>query len=312
MLAVCERIVFLRFRYSHILMNAQRLVFIVNPIAGGKNKEGFAGWIRDFFSKEAWQIDIHYTQAPGDATELSRRAIEQPCRAVVAVGGDGTINEVAQALLGTPVPLGVVPFGSGNGLARHFGIPLRPQKALALLKQGKTICMDVGRINGKVFLCTTGIGFDAAVSERFASYQARGFMTYVRSTLEVFATYRPEEVEIDWGEGRHAYSIFSATVANISQYGNNAYIAPQATADDGYLDLCLLKPFPKWKMPLVGGALFVKKLPAFSFYEHRCVKQVTFYRKRAAVSHLDGENVYEGNRLHVEIEPRALHLIVPR
>lgn len=293
-------------------MKKQRLVFVINPIAGGKNKEAFAGWIHRFFPEERWQIETHYTGAPGEAVALSKRAIEQECRAVVAVGGDGTINEVAQALTGTPVPLGVVPFGSGNGLARHFGIPLHPKRALALLERGTSVRMDVGRLNGKLFLCTTGIGFDAAVSERFASYKARGFMTYVRSTLEVFAGYRPEEIEIDWGEGRRVCTVFSATVANISQYGNNAYIAPQASANDGYLDLCLLKPFPKWKMPAVGMALFTGQLPRFDFYEHRRVKKVTFYRKEPAVSHLDGENAYEGTTLEIEVEPQVLSVIVPQ
>ncbi|NIK72553.1 YegS/Rv2252/BmrU family lipid kinase [Thermonema lapsum] len=293
-------------------MKTQRIVFIINPIAGGKSKDAFCRQIRGFFAEDEWQIEIHSTRMPGDATVLARQAIAQPCRAVVAVGGDGTINEVAQALINTNIPLGVLPFGSGNGLARHFGIPLKAEEALKLLISGKPQAIDVGQVNEKLFLCTTGIGFDAAVSERFASYKARGFMTYVRSTLETFATYRPEEVEIDWGEGRRAYTVFSATVANISQYGNNAYIAPVASADDTYLDLCILKPFPKWQMPLIALALFTKQLPRFAFYEHRRVKKVTFYRKQAAVSHFDGENAYEGKELHIEVRPQALHLIAPQ
>lgn len=286
------------------------VVFIVNPVAGGKDKKHFAQWLKRGVDKRRWHVCMHTTHAVGEAKYFAEQALANGADRVVAVGGDGTVNEVAQVLAHTPTALGVVAWGSGNGLARHFRLPLDPRQALLRVMQGNVRYIDAGSINGKLFLCTTGIGFDAAVSARFAQYQVRGFHTYVRSTIEVFWRYEPETLELDWGEGRQARRVFSVTIANITQYGNNAYIAPMASAEDGWLDLCLLHPFAKWMMPKVAVSLFSKRLPQCSFYEHHRVQQLSIHGEGPLALHLDGENYVFGTELFIKVVPRCIKLLV--
>ncbi|MDX1903175.1 MAG: diacylglycerol kinase family lipid kinase [Thermonemataceae bacterium] len=286
------------------------LHFIINPISGGKSKKKLVELIEKSFQEPDYHIEILFTERENHATVLTKAALERGAEGVVAVGGDGTINEVAQVLIGTEVALGIIPYGSGNGLARHLNTYVSPQKAIEIIKKQHKKEIDVCKINEKSFLCTSGVGFDAYVSSLFAQSGKRGFQTYVESTLKAFFGYEPEQYILETEEGTREVEAFSVTFANASQYGNNAFIAPQAKIDDGFLDVCIVKPFPKWQMPKVGLDLFTKSLPNTSYYETFRTKSITLKRKKGGAVHLDGENYAFGDELRVSIEPRSLQVLV--
>ena len=287
----------------------QKLHFVINPISGGKSKDKLVKLIEGYFPEGAYNITISFTEREGHATEITKQALQNAADSVVAVGGDGTINEVAQALIGTETALGIIPFGSGNGLARHLNMYCPPKQSFEIIKNARKKTIDTCLVNGKPFLCTSGVGFDAYVSSLFAKAGKRGFRTYVESTLKAFFQYEPERYIVETDAESFEVDAFSITFANASQYGNNAFIAPQANIEDGFIDVCILKPFPKWQMPKIGLDLFLKSLPKTKYYQSFRVKQVSLKRKQAGAVHLDGENYSLGEQLEVAILPQSLYVL---
>ncbi len=248
----------------------------------------------------------------GHATALAKEAVEEKFNVVVAVGGDGTMNEVAQALMYTQTHLAVVPFGSGNGLARHLGIPMDTLASLQLINNSRVILADACTVNGQPYFCTSGVGFDAHIGYLFAESTSRGFSTYAKTTLREFTNYTAQSYGL-WVDGKYVEDThaFMITFANASQYGNNAYIAPQASIEDGYMDVCIMRPFPFWAVPLIAFRIFNKtadKLPWWSTY--RC-KTAKVQRKEGGVIHLDGEPGNAGPEVDFAVVPHVLHVRVP-
>ncbi len=228
-------------------MPAHRITFIINPVAGGRDKGKFEQKLKAIFGDGNHEIETSYTLYPSHAYEFARHEAARGTAIVVAVGGDGTINEVARALIGTDTVLGVIPFGSGNGFARHFGLPLSVNKALKTLKTGHPRSIDVGYINGKPFFCTSGMGFDAETGYFFSHYDKRGFLSYALSFLRVFRDYHPVNYTIRVNGTVRKFEAFFINIANISQFGYHFYVAPGASTEDGFLDLVVVRKFPKWK-----------------------------------------------------------------
>lgn len=285
-------------------------LFIINPKSGTVSTRQRAQVI-ELIERKATahrkNIEIVFTQKAGHATELARNAALKNVGVVVAVGGDGTMNEIAKSLIDTNTTLGILPMGSGNGLARHLGIPMDGGRAIDRIFQGKTALIDAGIINTMPFFCTAGFGFDAFVADRFARQPTRGLATYVQTSLTSLSAYEPQNYVVN-GEPK---KLFAMTFANASQYGNNAYVAPQANASDGLLDLVLLRPFPLFMFPNVSARLFLKSLPHSRFID-------TFEASRAVVEaesnfliHYDGEPLQLAtNRLEVSINPKCLNVIL--
>lgn len=191
-------------------------------------------------------------------------------------GGDGTINEIARSLVHTDTALGIIPCGSGNGLARHLHIPMEPKKALEVLNEGCLDTIDYGKINGTDFFCTCGVGFDAFVSLKFAHAGKRGLLTYLEKTLQESLKYQPETYELETENGVSKYKAFLIACGNASQYGNNAYIAPQATLTDGLLDVTILEPFTVWMYPLLLSSYLIKLLIRTAGSRHSVVRSCVF------------------------------------
>jgi YegS/Rv2252/BmrU family lipid kinase len=206
--------------------------FIVNPNAGSKNKAKYTKLIQLIKSNDAHSI--WETTEPLEAVDFAKKALEQGATRIIAVGGDGTINEVASVLVGKSIPLGIIPVGSGNGLARHLNIPLNYKKAFQKALVGATIKIDVGHINNRPFFCTAGVGFDAAVAHRFANSKGRGLVNYIKATIITLFKYKPILVSIN---NAHVENIFSLSIANANQFGNNAFISPFSNIQDGQLEL---------------------------------------------------------------------------
>ena len=225
------------------MTDKKKIVFVVNPISGTQSKKAILKWIDERMDQSIYDYSIVKTEYAGHATQIAASAVENKIDVVVAIGGDGTINEIARSLVHSETALGIIPCGSGNGLARHLRIPMEPKAAIDIINQGNRLSIDYGKINNIPFFCTCGVGFDAFVSLKFADSGKRGLLTYLENTLHESLTYKPETYEIENEEGTMKYKAFLIACGNASQYGNNAYITPQASLTDGLMDVTIMEPF---------------------------------------------------------------------
>ena len=285
------------------------ILFILNPKSGVQSKIAFPKLIENNIDKSKFDIAIEETKFKGHASLLANEAVAENIDVVVAVGGDGTVNEIGSSLVGTNVALGILPSGSGNGLARHLGIPLVIKEAVEFINKASVVTVDYGKINGAPFFCTCGIGFDALVSYAFSKGKRRGLVGYVNNALQSVVNYEPEryEIETEWGcDTREAFLI---AFGNAAQYGNNAYIAPQASMRDGMLTVTVLKPFPMVEAPIILGQLFNNSLYNNEHIETKNVRWIKIRREKHGVVHFDGEPMMMGAELFVEIVPGGLNVL---
>lgn len=290
---------------------ARPFVFIVNPVAGPRLKVSIADLLaREFPDSTEF---IYTTRFRGHARKIAKQRIREGFQTLVAVGGDGTVNEVASALVDKPARLGIIPTGSGNGLARSLGIPLHFQEALDVLKSGTDKRIDAGKVNKRYFFCTCGTGFDAMVGRQFNSERHRGWFTYIRATFWRFFSYRPKVYSLRANHRKIKIRAFQITFANAGQYGNNAYIAPQAVMDDGLLDMCIVRPFPKVSTLSLGIRLFFRNIDQSRYLEVIRVKKAMVKRqgKKRIRLHADGEPLRSKKRMEVSVLKRALIVIAP-
>ncbi|GAB3340817.1 YegS/Rv2252/BmrU family lipid kinase [Larkinella ripae] len=285
------------------------LLAIVNPLSGTASVARKQQWI-DFLLKKAAESgftpEAHFTQYAGHATELAAEAVRRGIRRVIVIGGDGTMNETARVLLHTATALGIVPVGSGNGLARHLKLPLDPRKAIERAINGRPVIIDSGRINEHAFFGTTGIGFDAHVAQAFARQPVRGLQTYIRTTYRAFWNYQPATYQID----QQRLTLFSVTIANAGQFGNNAWIAPKANVADGLLDVCLLKPFSRAAAGMLAWQLFNKTLDQSDYLTVQPSRSVTVQGEEPLLIHVDGEPLQlSTDTARVQVVPSSLLVV---
>ncbi|HXC04120.1 MAG TPA: YegS/Rv2252/BmrU family lipid kinase, partial [Bacteroidia bacterium] len=243
--------------------------------------------------------------------ELFRKALEGDYETVVAVGGDGTVNAVASALSGTSKKLGIIPLGSGNGLARHLGIPLDPVKALHMLGTAQTKLIDTCLLNGKTFFCTAGVGFDAHIGKLFAESRKRGMETYASMTIREIFSYIPHQYRLTVDGKEYEHDAFVVAFANAAQYGGNAFIAPLADIQDGLIDISIIKPFPILKGIPMAWRLFNKTLDRSSAVILLRGKHIVLEREKTGPVHYDGEPDIMGEKLEISIIPASLRVLVP-
>ena len=287
----------------------EKVLFVINPVSGNKSKKNIPDLIKQKFDENDYDVKIVFTQFAGEATQLVKKYINKGYKKIVAVGGDGTVNEVASGIVETEAVLGIIPLGSGNGLARHLKIPLKPQKALDLIKNAKPTKIDYGKINDRKFFCTTGVGFDAHIGHVFSKLDGRGFVNYIKATVSEFKRYQPKRYEISMNGTTIMRDAFLITFANASQYGNNAHIAPKADISDGKLDVAILRRFPLITAPGIGARLFLKNIDKSPFIETYKCDSIILKRKDADVIHFDGEPEEMGEVLNVKIVPDGLNVL---
>lgn len=290
----------------------KKISFIINPISGTQGKEQVLKWIDERLDKEKYAQEVVYTERAGHAVEIASQKAREGVHAVVAIGGDGTINEIARSLVHTQTALGIIPCGSGNGLARHLQIPMEPKKAIDIINEGLIDVIDYGKINEVPFFCTCGVGFDAFVSLKFSKAGRRGPLTYLEKTLLESLKYRPETYELEMDGSTLRYKAFLIACGNASQYGNNAYIAPQATLTDGLLDVTILEPFTVLDVPSLSFQLFNKTIDQNSRIKTFRCQTLRIHRSKPGVVHFDGDPMMMGNNIDVKIIQKGLQVIVPR
>jgi len=288
----------------------KKILFIINPCSGTTSKRVIPEFITQNINHDLFDIDIHMTQGPGDATTMAHAASERSVDAVVAVGGDGTVNEVARGLVHTHTALGIIPCGSGNGLARHLLIPRDIKKSLGIINDFVVHDLDYCVINDMPFFCTCGMGFDAFVSQKFAEAGKRGPVTYVQKVLEEGLKYKPETYILKDDTGTQSYKAFLITCANASQYGNNAYIAPQASMSDGLMDVVIMEPFNVLEAPQIAIDMFSKTLDKSSRIKTFRTKHLTIHRQEPGVIHFDGDPAMTGKDIDVHVEEKGIRIIV--
>ena len=289
-----------------------RTCFIFNPTAGTSRRADFPALLTQHLGPPArGDYELRPTEGPGHATELARAAAQAGCRVVVAVGGDGTVNEVGQGLLHQQhTAMGIVPRGSGNGLARHLKVPLNLGAAVRRLRQPTFSRMDVGRVNGRPFFCTAGLGFDARVSQLFARAGSRGLSTYLRVTLREYRTFEPVPVVVETNGVTLRTDCYVLAFANASQYGNNAYIAPQADLRDGLLDMCLLDALPPWRAVQVVLGMALGTLPRTGGAAYSHTRHATVRAAAPLGCHADGDYLGHATEYTFDLLPLALEVAV--
>ena len=291
-------------------MEKLKIVFIVNPKSGTKNKEGLPALIDAILDKERFEPTIIFTQYAGHGRELAARLVKEKYEYIIACGGDGTMNEVASELVHTDSVFGIIPYGSGNGLARHLSIPMSPKKALQQINNHTIKLMDYGLAGETKFFCTCGAGFDANISHKFATQGKRGFLTYLKTTVKEYFNYKPCIYVLKNDEIEITQQAFLVTFANASQYGNNAFIAPRASTSDGLLDVCILKPFSLFYVPWLASLLFLRKIDKSKHITIVRAKEITLTRKNAGAFHLDGDPVEKEKEVRVKVVAAGLKVLV--
>lgn len=284
--------------------------FILNPTAGPSQRHDMPALIAAHFGALEADYVIWPTTHAGHAVDLARTAADGGFRVVVAIGGDGTVNEVGRGLLGTGAALGIVPQGSGNGLARHLGVPLRLPEALARLAAPDFSRMDVGSINGHPFFCTAGLGFDAHVSQHFAQAGTRGLSTYVRVTFREYRRYASTPVRVEMNDTVLETNCYVLAFANASQYGNNVYIAPRANLRDGLLDLCLIDNMPVLRALTVSVGMALGNLPQTKAADYYRTAQARVLAENPIGFHADGDYLGHATEFEVRLTPLALEVAV--
>ena len=290
--------------------NKRHITFIINPISGTHTKKQLPQLIGEIIDAEKFTYDIRNTEYAGHAAEMARQCVADGVDIVVAIGGDGTVNEVARSVVHSKTALGIVPCGSGNGLARHLCIPLDVRKALELINRCDTEDFDYGVINGQPFFCTCGMGFDAFISLKFAESGKRGPITYVENVLKEGLKYRPETYELIDESSTHRHKAFLIACANASQYGNNAYIAPGATMKDGLMDVIIMEPFDTLDAPQIAADLFMKTLGNNSKIKTFRTRSIKIHRDHPGAIHYDGDPMMTDRDVEVHIEHLGIRIIV--
>jgi len=294
-------------------MTHARARFIFNPRSGHNARNPWLlGRARDFIAEHRLDASVVPTERPRHATELARRALDEGCDLVVAIGGDGTMNEVAAALVGTSATLGLIPCGSGNGLGRHLGLPGPGKGAFRALLAGHTRLIDTGLADGHPFFNAMGFGFDAEISARFNSLASRGLPAYARTTLRTLFGYRPDEYTVRADGVRELRTrAFLVAVANSNQYGNDCFIAPRARVDDGLLDLTVVRRLTPFNALPLAERLFTKRIDGSPSVTRLRAARFVIERAAPGLLHTDGEVRECGARIEVRVLPASLRIAAP-
>ena len=285
--------------------------FIINPISGITNKLNYDIKIDKYFMGSKIKPIIEFTKRGGHATEIAIKFVNQSLDAIVVIGGDGTVNEVVNGIGDSGIPMGIVPSGSGNGLARHIGVSLNFRRALEIIKQGFVQSIDIIEINDKLSINVSGLGFDALVAHKFQNIDKRGLVSYIKIIVSEFMVYKPQRYKITIDGKKIERDAFLISIANSSQFGNNAFISPNASLLDGKMDICIVKPFLKIESPLVIEQLMTGRLDKGRYLEVIRAKEVVISQD-SDVFHIDGDPFENGRMINAKIIPSTLNMIIPK
>jgi diacylglycerol kinase (ATP) len=289
----------------------KKVLFIINRFSGSGFRSSQEGLIIDKCAKEKVEGYIEFTQARGHATILAKKAAKEKLfETVFAIGGDGTVNEVAQGLVGSQTVMGILPKGSGNGLARHLALPMDFKQSLQLISSKNVIAMDTFSVNGLLSVNVSGVGFDGHVASLFGKDGKRGFVGYSRLVLKEFLSFNEFSFDVELDGEKLTKKSFIVALANSSQFGNNARVAPQASVCDQLLDVCFVKKVPAYKAVSFGYSMFTGQLDKSALVEIKKAKSIKLRFAEPMAFHIDGEAQPAARELDVEVNPASLRMIL--
>lgn len=291
----------------------EKILFIVNPISGHHDKSKFPSIVDELIDKDKYDYTITLTEYGGHAAELTKQAIENQYDIIVAVGGDGTINEVATNMIGAKQTFAIVPYGSGNGLARHLHLPLKPKKVITdVINKGVKAKIDTATMNGVPFVSIAGVGFDAIIADFFAKDPNRGFKTYFKLVTEKYFKFKPEKYHLILNDNEEidCEPLF-ISFANSNQFGFNAAVSPHASLNDGLLDVCIFKKPSVIQVPYVAERLLTQHIDKTHFVEIHKANKIQVIREKEEIANIDGEAVMMPEKLEISINPLSLNILLP-
>ncbi len=292
-------------------MQKLKAAYIINPISGGFHPIPLKSILERYIDYGKFDWSITETKYAGHAEELARQYASQGFDVVFAVGGDGTVNEIGRGLSGSETALGIIPCGSGNGLARHLGISTNPIKAVRNMNDYRIETIDYGVMNGHPFFCTCGIGFDAQISYSFAGSKSRGLITYIEKIIKEAISYKPEGYTLEIDGQKVETRAYIVTGANAAQWGNNVYIAPLASVQDGKLDITVITDLNTIELPILAAQLIDGRLAVNRNVKMYKCSQAVVRRSREGVAHCDGDPYVMGEELNISIVRNGLKVLVP-
>jgi diacylglycerol kinase (ATP) len=287
----------------------QKIHFIINPISGGINKNNVPSLIEKHMDKNLFDVKIFFTQGQESNHHLAAASAVE-ADVVVAVGGDGTINNVAQYLVNTNKILGIIPMGSGNGLAHELNISTNPEKALQLINSRKIKTIDTCKANNQFFINIAGVGFDAHIANLFSKASSRGFKTYAKITLQEFATYKNKSYHLHYNGEQTTVNAFMICVCNGTQFGNNAFVSPNAIYNDGLFDVVVFSSFKIWQVPQIAYKLFKGDVSDLPFVDTFKTDQISIARSEKEVANIDGEAMVFDSNINFKMYKQSLKVIV--
>ena len=290
----------------------KKIIFIINPISGHHNKNNFPNLVDKYIDKDQYEYDIVFTEYAGHATELTMKAIDDGFEYIAAVGGDGTVNEIAKCLIGKEQVLIIIPLGSGNGLARHLKLPLKPKHLITnIINNGSVQKIDTATMNDIPFISVAGIGFDALIAEYFAKDKNRGFLTYAKLVTEEYPRFKPKKYTLIIDDEKTIEcEPFFVTFANSNQFGYNAKISPNASVQDGVLDVCIFKKPNILEIPILATYFLTKKIDKSHFIDIYKAKKIKIIRESDDVANIDGEPIYMSKNTIVKINPLSINILL--
>ena len=287
----------------------RKALFIINPVSGGKKKDGVPALIENSLDKAIFDYSIVFSDSAGHAHVIAKEALGK-YDLIVAVGGDGTVNEIASAITGSDTVMGILPYGSGNGLSRFLDIPMDTEAAIKNLNNWHVEAIDAMTANGDWFFNMAGMGFDAHISEVFSHAEKRGFITYIKSAFREIANYKSDTYILDIDGKEYQRDAFMLSFANSSQYGNNAHVSPDASVQDGLVDVCIITAFPVWRLIEMGIRMLTKTADKSKYVEIIRGKRVMVNRRKPGPLHLDGEPRISGTDIEILVAPASLKILV--
>ncbi|NOQ75697.1 MAG: hypothetical protein GQ574_27065 [Crocinitomix sp.] len=293
------------------MFTIKKILFIINPISGVGKKNTIPPLIATYLSADKFSWDIKYTEKRKHGAEIASTEKEN-YDAIIAVGGDGSVNEIGSALIGHKCALGIIPCGSGNGLARHLHIPLKVKGALQRIAEFNPFPIDTGLVNDKPFLGTCGFGFDAHVAEKFDSFGKRGFFSYARLVIREYNRYQAPTFKITGKDIEIEKEAVMCSIANSSQFGNGFTISPNSDIQDGIFELVLLDRFGWLKAPAVSRKFFSKSIQSSKYFSSVAFKEelnITIPESDSVSYHIDGESLRGDGNFKIQIQPKSLTLL---
>lgn len=288
------------------------ILFIINPISGGKEKQKIPALIDTYLDRTKFNANFSFTSYIGHAAEIAEEAANKNFDIIVAVGGDGTINEIASKIIAQQKILAIIPFGSGNGLARALNIPMDVKRAIKVINRLNVATIDAAILNSKYFFNVAGIGFDAHISAAFVGNKTRGLKGYLQMIFKEIKSYTAQTYELTIDGATYTKKAFILSVANSSQYGNNVHISPKSTLDDGWLEVCIIKPLPWYKLPILAYKMLRSTTHHSKWVEIISGKRIQINRLKEGAIHIDGEPFFMGKKIEIEIIPAALNVITAK